>query len=258
MLQAHGYTPALIYVQAGADIHKYQAVSILPGGMVQPSSPSLGVVIGFALQDIKAGGFLPVQVDGVLYGYTNEVLTPGIWYYQGTDGAITPDSSSGGHIVGFATTEDTFRILLIGSTKGGGNIPFPTEPPVISGAESLYDVGGPEATGQVLDGSGSLTEAIDDGWDDWDAVGADGTLTDLFMGSKVEGDPVEETGKSAGEPAGSEAGELSSLFGQDSDNSDPFEEDTSGGALGGLAGLLGGSYSPSTDGGTLSSMMPKE
>lgn len=256
MLQAQGYTPALIYVQAGADIQKYQAVSILPGGMVQPSSPSLGVVIGFALQDVAAGGFLPVQVDGVLYGYTNEVLTPGIWYFQGTNGSITTDSSSGGHIVGFATTEDTFRILLIGSSKDAGSLPVPTESPVISGAESLYDVGGPDATGQVLDGSGSLTEAVDDGWDDWDSVGADGTLTDLFMGSKVEGDPSEQFDKT--EPSGSEAGELSSLFGQDSGSSDLFEEDTSGGELGGLAGLLGGDSSPSTDGGTLSSMLPKE
>lgn len=256
MLQAQGYTPALIYVQASADIQKYQAVSILPGGTVQPSSPSLGVVIGFALQDTVAGEFLPVQVDGILYGYTTEVLTPGVWYFQGANGSITTDSSSGGHIVGFAITTDTFRILLIGSTSEGGVLPFPTEPPVISGADSLYDVAGPDATGSILDGSGSLTEAVEEGWDDWDSVGADGTLTDLFMGSKVEGDPSEQFNKE--EPTDSEAGELSSLFGKDSGNSDLSEEDTSGGELGGLSGMLGGDPDSSIDGGALSSMIPKE
>lgn len=256
MLQAHGYTPAIIYVEAGADIQKHMALSILPGGTVQPSSPSLGVVIGFAMQNAVSGAFLPVQVDGVLYGYNRLTLSPGVWYYQGSQGEITTDPSEGGHVVGFAVTEENFRIMML---VGGGSGES-AKPIVMSGAESLYNIAIPGAGDAVVDGSGSLSEAVEEGWDDWASIGATGTLADMYMDSQVEGDPssslefIDESGFDT-----SAGGELASLFGfgSDGDDSDLFSRDegSSAGELGGLAGLLGGSDVPVSDGGTLSSLM---
>lgn len=237
MLQAHGYTPALIYVKAEADIQKHMAVSILPGGAVQPSNPSLGIIVGFALEDASAGEFLAVQVDGVLYGYQRQTLSPGIWYYQGTDGELRTDSSGGGHIAGFAVDESTFRIFIYGGSASKSSAE------IISGAGSLEDL---SSDTDIVDGSGSLSEAIENGWDDWDSLGSDGTLTDLFMDGKVEGNPNEQTGGESGEEGDSgggilDGGTLDYLFGggegEEDEGSDLFGDL---GGLGGLGGLSGG------------------
>lgn len=189
MLQAQGYTPAMIYVEAGEDIQKHMAVSILVGGTVKPADPSLGATIGFAMQDAPKGSFLPVQVDGVLYGYERLALLPGVWYYQGHHGELTTDKSSNGHIVGFAVTDNIFRIVFMfagGSSGGGGGSHGGdgggSTPEVIDGG-SLSDS---LDISDTVDGSGTLSDAINAGWDEWDSISG-GSLSDLFESGKIEG-----------------------------------------------------------------------
>lgn len=257
MLQAQSYSPALIYVEAGEAVTKHMAVSIQPGGKVLPSNPSLGLVIGFALQDAEKGEFLPVQVDGVLYGYgyTPAPLSPGSWYYQGVNGELTLNKTLGGHIVGFAVTESIFRIFITGSVK---------KPEIVSGAESLEDLMDPYKDTDVVDGSGSLSEAIENGWDTWDSIGYDGSLSDMFSTDNIEsGGMPSGGGSSEGGGGGSsgttddglgivDGGSLDSLFSDD--GSYLGEDDSTGGNLD-LGSLISGSSEEGTaDGGSLSDL----
>lgn len=67
MREAQGYTPTIIYVPAGEELIKHSVVSMAEGGTVQNVQTTGLAAIGIALSDSPAGGFVPVQTDGVVY-----------------------------------------------------------------------------------------------------------------------------------------------------------------------------------------------
>ena len=259
-------------MEAGEAVQKHMAVSIQAGGKVLPSSPSIGPVVGFALQDAVKGESLPVQVDGIIYGYSykNLILQPGIWYFQGTDGEIITDKTSGGHTVGFAVTENIFRIFML-NDGASADKPDLTTLPIISGAEKLEDVADPYQDSDVVDGSGdSLSDAVEQGWADWGSIGYDGTLSDMYLDNLIDG--PDEGGATDDGLGIVDGGSLDSIFSDDGSYSG--DEDSMGGNLD-LSSLLeamsgggtsdGGSVTdlpsggndddvPSDDGGSLSNL----
>lgn len=115
MLRAQGYTPAIIYVEAGVAITKHMVVRMTPGSLVVPSDPSSDTrAIGFALQDAAPGEFIPVQTDGVIYDWSGQAnLVPGREYYQAQGGDISLSAAAdGAWIVGVAVNSTTFQIRI--------------------------------------------------------------------------------------------------------------------------------------------------
>lgn len=123
MREAQGYTPTIIYVPAGEELVKHSVVSMAEGGTVQRVQTSGLAAVGIALSEAPAGGFVPVQTDGVVYEWEGQpdALIPGKIYFQGNDGSLTDQPISEKHYqVGVAVGTTTFQLRLGGAGGGGG------------------------------------------------------------------------------------------------------------------------------------------
>lgn len=120
MIGAQGYTPAIIYVEAGVNLTKHMAVRLTLGALAVPTDPSADTrAVGFAMQDALAGEYLPVQTDGVLYDWVGSaILIPGREYYQAANGNISPAIYGEAWPVGVAVNSTTFQIRI---GAGGGS-----------------------------------------------------------------------------------------------------------------------------------------
>lgn len=115
MLRAQGYTPAIIYVEAGVNISKHMAVRLTPTALAVPASPEAETrAVGFAMKDAIEGEFLPVQTDGVIYDWSGTAnLVPGREYYQAPNGDISVASAyDNAWPVGVAVNQTTFQIRI--------------------------------------------------------------------------------------------------------------------------------------------------
>lgn len=115
MLRAQGYTPAIIYVEAGADISKHMAVRLTPGALAVPTNPTAETrAVGFAMRAAAEGEFVPIQTDGVIYDWSGKAnLVPGREYYQAPKGDISLSSAAdNAWIVGVAVNATTFQIRI--------------------------------------------------------------------------------------------------------------------------------------------------
>lgn len=125
MLKAHGYTPTIIWVKAGADIEKHKAVILTSASIVLPAQATGATAIGFTLTDVILDSYVAVQTDGVIYEWVGlpAVLTPAATYYQSADGSITHIRPNNDSVpIGFAVDENTLHIRIGGSGGGGGTI----------------------------------------------------------------------------------------------------------------------------------------
>ena len=131
MVRAQGYTPAIIYVEAGANMSRHTCVRLTTGAVAVPADLISDVhAVGFTMQDVLAGDFVPVQTDGVLYDWSGSAqLIPGYEYYQSSGGniSLTPASDKPWP-VGVAVTTSVFQIRI---GAGGGTS--------ILGGSSWYD-----------------------------------------------------------------------------------------------------------------------
>ena len=123
MREAQGYTPSIIHVPAGEELIKHSVVSMAEGGTVQNVQTTGLAAIGIALSDSPAGGFVPVQTDGVVYEWEGkpDSLIPGKIYFQGDDGALTDKPLKEDHYqVGVSVGKTTFQLRLGGAGGSGG------------------------------------------------------------------------------------------------------------------------------------------
>lgn len=120
MIRAQGYTPAIVYVEAGANLKKHMAVRLSYDAIAVPADQAADTkAMGFALQDALAGDFVPVQTDGVIYDWEGTaILIPGREYYQSVHGNISTAVSGYAWPVGVAINSTTFQIR-IGSVGSG-------------------------------------------------------------------------------------------------------------------------------------------
>lgn len=119
MIRAQGYTPAIIYVEAGANLTRHMAVRLTLGAIAMPTDPAADTrAVGFAMQDAEAGEYVPIQTDGVLYDWAGSaILIPGREYYQSANGNISPAVYGEPWPVGVAINATTFQIRI---GAGGG------------------------------------------------------------------------------------------------------------------------------------------
>lgn len=122
--RAQGYTPAIIYVESGANMRRHTCVRLTTGAVAVPADINgSSHAIGFTMQDSSVGDYVPVQTDGVLYDWSGSaVLIPGYEYYQGSGGSIVlAPPSDEPWPVGVAVTATTFQIR-IGAGGGGASV----------------------------------------------------------------------------------------------------------------------------------------
>lgn len=124
MQKAQGYTPTIIYAKAGGDIAKHALVQLSDQAIVHTvAKPNSQSAVGIALTQAKAGEFLPVQTDGIIYEWEGSPtdLIPGQRYFQGSDGAIAALTSlDNPWPVGFAVARKVFH-LRIGAGSGASS-----------------------------------------------------------------------------------------------------------------------------------------
>lgn len=120
MIRAQGYTPAIIYVKAGANLRKHMAVRLTIGAIALPTDPAADTrAVGFVMQDAAVGEFVPVQTDGVIYDWAGSAaLVAGREYYQAANGNISPSVYGAAWPVGVAINATTFHIRI---GAGGGD-----------------------------------------------------------------------------------------------------------------------------------------
>ena len=124
MLKAHGYTPTIIWIKAGADIEKHRAVTMTTTGEVLPTQANGASPIGVTMTAVTTDSYVAVQVDGVVYEWEGipDVLTPSSAYYQSDDGTLTTTPADPDTILFGIAVDETTLLLRTGGSGGGGGL----------------------------------------------------------------------------------------------------------------------------------------